>query len=372
MEAQIKGLLELLAAKKGSDLHMTVGMPPVIRVDGALKALPDHRPLTPSDTERAARGIVSDPAKWETLLSDRELDFSFGIEGVGRFRVNAYHQRGSLALAIRLIPYEPWPLQSLGLPHALEDLILKPQGFILVTGPTGSGKSTTLASMIDAINQAKSAHIVTIEDPIEYLHRHKSSIVNQREIGQDSVSFQRALRSVLREDPDVVLIGEMRDLESIEAALHIAETGHMVFSTLHTNSAVQTINRIIDVFPPHQQSQVRTQLSFVLDAIVCQRLLPKINGGRAMVYEFLVATPAIRNLIREGKAHQIYSQMQMGQEKTRMVTINQNLALAFMKGDITEDDALATATDSEEFFRTVQLLKAQRPQSLGFRPSPST
>lgn len=371
MDIAIRSLLEILADKKGSDLHLTVGVPPMVRVDGTLLELEGYTPLTPPQIELVAKDIVNAPGKWEALTTQMEVDFSFGIEGVGRFRVNAYHQRGSLALAIRLIPYEPWPLRTLGLPQALEELTLKPQGFILVTGPTGSGKSTTLASMIDAINQAKSAHIVTIEDPIEYLHRHRRSVVNQREIGQDSVSFQRALRSVLREDPDVVLIGEMRDLESIEAALHIAETGHMVFSTLHTNSAVQTINRIIDVFPPHQQAQVRTQLSFVLDAVLCQRLLPKVGGGRVMVYEFLIATPAVRNLIREGKTHQIYSQMQMGQEKTRMVTMSQMLAEAFAKGTISEEDALYAASDTEEFYRALQLFKNAKNNGPLLRGRPS-
>ena len=371
MDIAIRSLLEILADKKGSDLHLTVGVPPMVRVDGTLLEVEGYTPLTPPQIELIAKDIVNAPGKWEALTTQMEVDFSFGIEGVGRFRVNAYHQRGSLALAIRLIPFEPWPLRALGLPQVLEELALKPQGFILVAGPTGSGKSTTLASLVDAINQAKRAHIVTIEDPIEYLHRHRRSVVNQREIGQDSVSFPRALRSVLREDPDVVLIGEMRDLESIEAALHIAETGHMVFSTLHTNSAVQTINRVIDVFPPHQQAQVRTQLSFVLDAVLCQRLLPKVGGGRVMVYEFLVATPAVRNLIREGKAHQIYSQMQMGQEKTRMVTMSQMLAEAFARGTISEEDALYAASDAEEFYRALQLFKNTKNNGPLLRGRPS-
>ena len=354
MDENLKHLLVMLVEKNGSDLHLTAGSPPMIRVDGMLRALQEAKELSPKECERLCLSFFNDNQKKE-LLENKELDLSFGIEGLGRFRVNLFLQRGSMAASIRMIPFEPWPLSVLGLPKAIEGIILKQQGFVLVTGPAGSGKSTTLAAMIDFINKCKSCHIITIEDPIEFLHKHKMSIVNQREIGTDANSFTRALKSVLREDPDVVLIGEMRDLESIEAALHIAETGHMVFSTLHTNSTVQTINRIIDVFPSQQQAQVRTQLSFVLDAVISQRLLPKVGGGRVMAYEFMMITPAIKNLIREGKTHQIYSQMQVGQEKTHMVTMNQSLTTLFLKGEIKEESAMFTSNDVDDLKRITGL-----------------
>ncbi|MEO0814596.1 MAG: PilT/PilU family type 4a pilus ATPase, partial [Myxococcota bacterium] len=317
-------LLKTMIEKGASDLHITSGSAPQLRIDGNLVPL-RTRPLSPVDTKQLCYSVLTDSQK-HIFEEENELDLSFGVKNLARFRANVFLQRGAVAAAFRQIPYEIRTVEELGLPPVVKELSRKPRGLVLVTGPTGSGKSTTLASIIDAINTERHGHIVTIEDPIEYLHPHKNCVVNQREIGADTHSFKKALKYVLRQDPDVVLIGEMRDLETIEAALSIGETGHLAFGTLHTNSAIQTVNRILDVFPPYQQEQVRAQLSFTLEAIMCQTLIPKIGGGRTMALELMIPNPAIRNLIRENKVHQLYSQMQMGQGKTGMQTLNQSLA----------------------------------------------
>jgi twitching motility protein PilT len=304
--------------------------------------------MTPSETKQLAYSILTDNQK-HRLEENLEIDLSFGIKGLARFRANIFHQRGAIAAVFRQIPYEIKGFRELGLPAIIEKLCEKPRGLILVTGPTGSGKSTTLAAMIDKINRERAEHIVTIEDPVEYLHSHKKCIVNQREIHADTHGFAAALRSALRQDPDVVLVGEMRDLETVESALRIAETGHLTFATLHTNSAAQTINRIIDVFPAHQQSQIRAQLSLVLEGIVCQTLLPKAGGkGRAMAMEILIPNSAIRNLIREDKIHQIYGMMQTGQSKHGMQTFNQALAALYFKRLITLETALLRSSLPDE------------------------
>jgi len=331
-----------------TDLHITTGSPPQIRVDGRLVPL-DLPPLTPADTKRLCYSILTDAQK-HRFEEEHELDFSFGIKGLSRFRGNLFLQRGAVAAAIRAIPYKIKSFQELGLPPIIEEIIRKPKGLILVTGPTGAGKSTTLAAMIDRINEERNAHIITIEDPIEYLHPHKGCVVNQREVNSDTFSFQAALKHILRQDPDVVLIGEMRDLETIEAALTIAETGHLTLATLHTNSCSESINRIIDVFPPHQQPQVRTLLSFVLEGVLTQQLLPKANGrGLILALEIMIPNPAIRNLIREDKVHQIYGQMQVGQLKFGMQTMNQSLLSLYERGLITLNDAMARSPNLEEF-----------------------
>ena len=339
-------LLEKVVEIEGSDLHLTTRTPPQIRVHGHLERLegPD---LTPADTKQLAYSVLTDGQK-KRFEEQLELDFSFGIQGVGRFRCNMFHQRGAVGAVYRLIPEKIKSFQELGLPPVLANLAEKPRGLILVTGPTGSGKSTTLAAMLDKVNRERHDHILTIEDPIEFVHQHQGCLVNQREVHQDTQSFGLALRAALREDPDVVLIGEMRDLETVESALRIAETGHLTLATLHTNSASQTINRIIDVFPAHQQSQIRTQLSLVLEGIVCQALLPKVGGGRVVSLEIMIPTPAIRNLIREDKVHQIYSAMQTGQEKLGMQTANQSLATLHMKKLITLESALSASSNREE------------------------
>ena len=325
MPPTLNQLLKSMVEQGGSDLHITTNSPPQVRVDGHLRQL-NLPPMTPGETKSLAYSILTDNQK-HRLEETLEIDLSFGIKGLARFRANIFHQRGAVAAVFRQIPYEIKTFRELGLPTIIERLCEKPRGLILVTGPTGSGKSTTLAAMIDKINRERAEHIVTIEDPVEYLHSHKKCIVNQREVMADTYSFTAALRSALRQDPDVVLIGEMRDLETVEAALRIAETGHLTFATLHTNSAAQTINRIIDVFPAHQQAQIRAQLSLVLEGIVCQALLPKTGGkGRAMAMEILIPSSAIRNLIREDKVHQIYGMMQAGQAKHGMQTFNQSLA----------------------------------------------
>lgn len=340
-------LLKKMSELGGSDLHITTNSPPQVRVDGHLRPL-DYPELTPADTKQLAYSVLTDAQKHrfeETL----ELDFSFGIKGLSRFRANLFNQRGAVAAVFRAIPYEIKSFEALGLPPVVKKLCEKPRGLILVTGPTGSGKSTTLAAMIDKVNQDRHEHIITIEDPIEFLHPHKNCLVNQREVHADTHSFANALRASLREDPDVVLIGEMRDLETVETALRIAETGHLTFATLHTNSAYSTINRIIDIFPAHQQSQVRTQLSLVLEGVLCQSLLPKASGsGRCMVMEILVPNAAIRNLIREDKIHQIYSMMQTGQEKYGMQTFNQALATAYFQRQITLEIAMARSHNQDE------------------------
>jgi twitching motility protein PilT len=332
----------------GTDLHITTNSPPVIRLHGDLQPIPNMPALTAVDTKKLAYSILTDAQK-HRFEEDLELDLSFGVKGLARFRANMFVQRGAVAGAFRRIPYEILSFHELGLPAAVESLCEKPRGLVLVTGPTGSGKSTTLAAMIDKINREKPAHILTIEDPVEYLHGHKKCIINQRELHADTHSFANALRSVLRQDPDVVLVGEMRDLETIEAALRIAETGHMTFGTLHTNSAPQTINRIVDVFPEHQQSQIRAQLSFVLEGIICQSLLQRASGkGRALACEILIPSSAIRNLIREDKIHQIYSMMQAGQLRHGMQTFNQALAMLYQKRSITLQTAMAYSSKQDE------------------------
>ena len=347
MPPTLNQLLKSMVEQGGSDLHVTTNSPPQVRVDGVLKAL-NLPPMTPTETKQLAYSILTDNQK-HRLEENLEIDFSFGIKGLARFRANVYHQRGAIAAAFRQIPYEIRSFRELGLPATIERLCEKPRGLILVTGPTGSGKSTTLAAMIDKINRERHEHIVTIEDPVEYLHSHKKCIVNQRELHADTHSFSNALRSALRQDPDVVLIGEMRDHETVEAALRIAETGHLTFATLHTNSAAQTINRIIDIFPAHQQGQIRVQLSFVLEGIVCQSLLPRATGkGRALAMEVLVPNAAIRNLIREDKVHQIYGMMQAGQAKHGMQTFNQSLAALYFKRMISLQTALARSSYPDE------------------------
>src|SRR5688500_47070 len=344
--ANLPELLQTLVGLGGSDLHITTNTPPQVRVHGHLQRL-DGSDMTPSDTKQLAYSVLTDAQK-KRFEEHLELDFSFGIKGLARFRCNMFNQRGAVGAVYRLIPEKIRSFQELGLPSVLATLAEKPRGLVLVTGPTGSGKSTTLAAMIDKINKERKEHILTIEDPIEFVHQHQGCLVNQREVHSDTQSFSNALRAALREDPDIVLIGEMRDLETVEAALRIAETGHLTFGTLHTNSAAQTINRIIDIFPAHQQSQIRTQLSLVLEGIVCQALLPKIGGGRVVSLEIMVPTPAIRNLIREDKIHQIYSAMQTGQEKFGMQTANQSLATLYMKKLITLDSAMTASSNREE------------------------
>jgi twitching motility protein PilT len=339
-------LLQKIVELDGSDLHLTTKTPPQIRIHGHLERL-DAPDLTPADTKALTYSVLTDSQK-KRFEESLELDFSFGIQGLGRFRCNMFHQRGAVGAVYRLIPERIRAFDELGLPPVLATLAEKPRGLILVTGPTGSGKSTTLAAMIDKINKERHDHILTIEDPIEFVHQHQSCLVNQREVHQDTQSFSNALRAALREDPDIVLIGEMRDLETVEAALRIAETGHLTFGTLHTNSASQTINRIIDVFPAHQQSQIRTQLSLVLEGIVCQALLPKITGGRVCSLEIMIPTPAIRNLIREDKVHQIYSAMQTGQEKLGMQTANQSIATLYQKKLVALETAMSASSNRDE------------------------
>jgi twitching motility protein PilT len=340
-------LLEAMVQRGASDLHLTAGSPPQLRIDGRLVPL-DVAPLTNVETKTLCYSILSD-AQRHKFDEESELDLSFGVKGLSRFRANLFVQRGAVAGAFRTIPYKILSFAELGLPQVVADLVKKTRGLVLVTGPTGSGKSTTLASIIDKINTERHEHIITIEDPIEYLHPHKNCVVNQREVGADTGSFKKALKYILRQDPDVVLIGEMRDLETIEAALVVSETGHMVFGTLHTNSCVQTINRILDVFPPFQQPQVRAQLSFVLEGVLSQNLLPRADGpGRVLALEVMVLTPAIRNLIREDKVHQIYSAMQIGQAKYGMQTFNQCLAGLLQKRLISIEEAMGRTSDPDE------------------------
>ncbi len=345
--ANLHQLLKAMVEKGASDLHLTTGSAPQLRIDGQLVPLKTSA-LTPVETKQLCYSILTDAQK-HRFEEESELDLSFGVKGLSRFRANVFMQRGAVAGAFRTIPFKILSFQELGLPPIVSELARKPRGLILVTGPTGSGKSTTLASIIDKINTDRHEHIITIEDPIEYLHPHKNCVVNQREVGADTQGFKKALKHILRQDPDVVLIGEMRDLETIEAALTISETGHLAFATLHTNSAVQTINRILDVFPPHQQGQVRAQLSFVLEGVLTQNLLPRANGpGRVLALEVMVPNAAIRNLIREDKVHQIYSQMQMGQQKFGMQTFNQSLASLVSRKLITMDEALGRSSDGDE------------------------
>ena len=345
--ATLPELLKTLVDNSGSDLHITTNTPPQIRVHGHLRPL-DLPPLGPAETKALAYSVLTDSQK-KRFEESLELDFSFGIRNIARFRCNVFNQRGAVAAVYRVIPELIKSFSDLGLPQVIGQLAERPRGLVLVTGPTGSGKSTTLAAMIDKINTERHEHILTIEDPIEFVHPHKGCLVNQREVHSDTHGFSAALRAALREDPDVVLIGELRDLETIESALRIAETGHLTFATLHTNSAAQTINRIIDVFPAHQQSQIRTQLSLVLEGIVCQALLPKAaGGGRVVAQEILVPTPAIRNLIREDKIHQIYSSMQAGQEKLGTQTFNQSLATLYMTKQVTLEAAMAASSLKDE------------------------
>jgi twitching motility protein PilT len=347
MAASLHQLLKTMVEKGGTDLHVTTNSPPLIRIDGLL--VPLNQPaLSAVETKKLAYSVLTDAQK-HRFEEHLELDISFGVKGLARFRANIYVQRGAVAGAFRRIPYEILGFRELGLPPAVEGLCNKPRGLVLVTGPTGSGKSTTLAAMLDKVNREKPLHIVTIEDPVEYLHTHKKAMVNQRELHADTLSFPNALKSALRQDPDCVLIGEMRDLETIESALRIAETGHLTFATLHTNSAPQTINRIVDVFPEHQQSQVRAQLSFVLEGIICQTLLPRASGkGRVLACEILVPSSAIRNLIREDKVHQIYSMMQAGQIKHGMQTFNQSLATLYHRRLISLQTALGYSSHQDE------------------------
>src|SRR5512132_4198441 len=345
--ATLPELLKTLVENNGSDLHITTDTPPQIRVHGHLKPL-DLTSLGPAETKNLAYSVLTDAQKkrFEEAL---ELDFSFGIRGIARFRCNVFNQRGAVAAVYRVIPEQIKGFDELGLPPVLATLAERPRGLVLVTGPTGSGKSTTLAALIDKLNTERREHILPIEEPIEYIHQHKGCLVNQREVHSDTHGFANALRAALREDPDIVLIGELRDLETIESALRIAETGHLTFATLHTNSAAQTINRIIDVFPAHQQGQIRTQLSLVLEGIVCQALLPRADGqGRVVSLEILIPTPAIRNLIRDDKVHQIYSTMQTGQEKFGMQTMNQSLVTLCQKRLITLDTAMSASSMKDE------------------------
>ncbi len=343
----IHQLLKVMVEKGASDLHLTAGTPPQLRVDGSLYPL-KIPPLKPADVQRLCYSVLTEGQK-KRFEERNEIDLSFQWKGVSRFRANFFRQRGSVAGAIRQIPTRIMTFEELGLPSVVHQMVDKPRGLILVTGPTGSGKSTTLAAMVDVINQRRRGHIITIEDPIEYLHTHKNCIVNQREVGSDTESFHDALRYVMRQDPDVVLVGEIRDLETMETALRLSETGHLVLSTLHTNSAAQTIHRVMDLFPGDQQERVRTQMSFVLEGILCQQLLPRMDGrGRVLAVECLVLNAAIRNLIREGKIHQVYSQMQMGQAKYGMQTMNQSLLKLWQNRVISREEALVRAGDLDE------------------------
>jgi twitching motility protein PilT len=347
MAATMHDLLTIMIERGASDLHITTGTPPQIRLNGKLTPLTQFERLTPQDTQRLAYSVLNEGQK-QKFEEDNELDLSFGLQGLARFRCNVYRQRGAVAAAIRVIPMKIRSFDELGLPPVVEQLADRPKGLILVTGPTGSGKSTTLAAMVDKINNERSEHIMTIEDPIEFVHLHKKCLVNQREVFSDTQSFKNALKYILRQDPDVVLVGEMRDLETIAAALTIAETGHLTLGTLHTNSCAQTINRIIDVFPNTQQSQVRAQLSLVLEGVLSQQLIPTADGrGRVMALEIMVTTPAIRNLIREEKIHQIYSTLQAGQ-KFGMQTMNQSLIELVQKRQISREEALNRSMLPEE------------------------
>ena len=339
-------LLRAMVDKGASDLHIATGSPPQLRIDGSLVPLKTP-PLTPIETKQLCYSVLTEEQK-VIFEKKNELDLSFGVKNLARFRANIFMQRGAVAGAFRQIPFKIANFDELGLPPVAADIANKPRGLVLVTGPTGSGKSTTLASIIDKINSEQRLHIITIEDPIEFLHPHKLCVVNQREVGTDTSNFKDALKYVLRQDPDVVLVGEMRDLETIEAALTIAETGHLVFATLHTNSAVSSINRVIDVFPPHQQSQVRAQLSFTLVAVMTQVLVPRVNGGRVLAMEIMIPNAAIKNLIREDKLHQIYSQMQVGQAGSGMQTMNQALHSIYQRRLITLEEAMAHSSDTDE------------------------
>lgn len=351
-QPRIEVLLEEVVKKKSSDLHLQVGLPPMLRVDGKLVPVSGADLLTDEAVEILIFAILDEDQK-QILLKDKEFDFSFAFGDLGRFRVNAFHERGNLAAALRLIPNEILSIEQLGLPQIVSKFADYPRGLVLVTGPTGSGKSTSLAALIHKINMERAEHIITIEDPIEYTHRSKRSVIVQREVHYDTYSFSAALRSALREDPDVVLIGEMRDLETIASAITIAETGHLVFATLHTNSAAQSIDRMIDVFPPHQQPQIRAQLSNILMAVCSQRLIPAIGGGRIAAAEILIATPAVRNIIREGKTHQLEAVIQTGNE-FGMQSMDKTLAGLVHAGSISYDDARQFAVDQDELDRLMR------------------
>ncbi len=351
-QPRIEILLDEVVKKKASDLHLQVGLPPMLRVDGSLTPVSGADPLDEEALETLIFAILDEDQK-QILLKDKEFDFSFAYGDLGRFRVNAFHERGNIGAALRLIPNEILTIEQLGLPQIVNKFSDYPRGLVLVTGPTGSGKSTTLAAMIHKINNERASHIITIEDPIEYTHRSIKSVIAQREVHYDTYSFSAALRSALREDPDVVLIGEMRDLETIASAITIAETGHLVLATLHTNSAAQSIDRMIDVFPPHQQPQIRAQLSNILMAIVSQRLIPAIGGGRMAAAEILVATPAVRNIIREGKSHQLEAVIQTGAE-FGMQSMDKTLVSLIHEGTITYDEARNFAVDIDELDRLMR------------------
>ncbi len=352
MPVNLRALLEEMIEKDASDLHLVAGERPKIRVDGDIVSASSEEVLTPKDTLSLAYSVLTENQK-KRFETESELDFSFGIQNLARFRGNVFKQRGCVSVVIRQIPFNVKTFQELGLPQVVAQLADRPRGLVLVTGPTGSGKSTTLAAMIDKINKELKGHIITVEDPIEFIHRHQACIVNQREVGTDTNSFQAALKYALRQDPDVVLIGEMRDLETIQAALTIAETGHLAFATLHTNSAAESINRIIDVFPSHQQSQVRAQLAFVLEGVVTQTLLQRAKGrGRVMAAEIMICTPAIRALIRDDKVHQIESSMQAG-KKYGMQTLNDALYQLYMGREVTKDECLRVTSKPNDFLRSI-------------------
>jgi twitching motility protein PilT len=368
LQVNLHQLLRAMIEKGASDMHITTGAPPLLRIDGAIVPL-KIPPLSPVETKQLCYSVLTEEQKIQ-FEKTKELDLSFGVKNLSRFRANVFLQRGAVSGAFRSIPFKILTFEELGLPTVIAELAAKPRGLVLVTGPTGSGKSTTLASILDKINAETRQHIVTVEDPIEYLHPHKRSIVNQREVGSDTQTFKAALKYVLRQDPDVVLVGEMRDLETIEAALTIAETGHLVFATLHTNSALQSINRIIDVFPPHQQSQVRAQLSFVLEGVISQLLLPRAGTpGRCLALEVMVPNAAIRNLIREDKVHQIYSQMQVGQAKHGMQTLNQSLYSLYARRMITLEEAMGRSNDVDELRNMIDGRGAPAPGSPGVQGS---
>ena len=369
-QVNLRALLEEMIERDASDLHITAGERPKLRIDGDITNSKNEYVLTPKDTLQLAYSVLTENQKKRFEMDD-ELDYSFGIANLARFRGNCFKQRGCVSMVIRQIPFSIKTFDQLGLPMSISKMAEKPRGLVLVTGPTGSGKSTTLAAMIDKINKERKGHIITVEDPIEFIHRHQNCIVNQREVGTDTKSFGAALKYALREDPDVILVGEMRDLETIQAALTIAETGHLAFATLHTNSAAEAINRMIDVFPSHQQSQVRAQLAFVLEGIVTQTLLPKRSGkGRVMAAEILVVTPSIRALIRDDKVHQIYSMMQAG-KKFGSQTLNDALYQLYMARDVAEEECLRVSSDPNEFLRMIGKAPLTDDQVMGAKDSGS-